>query len=108
MSCVTSQLAASSAMTVSLTIDDLRTNDGERFSSWSTCGVNVRRRRRRHIAQELIAAMAFERGQVVRNQAVGPLDRDFDSIARKVEDRKAATTVAAERLRCRESDSGDP
>ncbi len=42
--------------------------------------VGVGRRRRRHIAQELIAAVALDRGQVVRDQPVWPLDCDLDTV----------------------------
>ena len=41
---------------------------------------SVRRRRRRHIAQELIAAVTFDRGQVVRDQPARPFDCDLDTL----------------------------
>jgi hypothetical protein len=38
------------------------------------------RRRRRHIAQERIAAVTLDRGQVVRDQPTWPLDGDLDTV----------------------------
>ena len=40
----------------------------------------VGRRRRRHIAQELIAAVTLDRGQVVRDQLARPFDCDLDTV----------------------------
>jgi hypothetical protein len=41
---------------------------------------SVGRRRRRHIAQELIAAVTLGRGQVVRNQPARLFDCDLDTV----------------------------
>ena len=38
------------------------------------------RRRGRHVAQELVAAVTLDRGQVVRDQSLRPLDRDLDTV----------------------------
>jgi len=40
----------------------------------------VARRRRRHVAQELITAVTFDCGKVVRDQPVWPFDCDLDAI----------------------------
>ena len=37
-------------------------------------------RRRRHVAQELITAVTFDCGEVVRDQPVWPFDCDLDAI----------------------------
>jgi hypothetical protein len=41
---------------------------------------SVGRRRRRHIAQERIAAVTLDRGQVVRDQPARPFDCDLDTV----------------------------
>ena len=56
------------------------------------------RRRRRHIAQELIAAVTLDRGQVVRDQPARPFDCDIDTVLLEIEHRDAATAIAAMRL----------
>ncbi len=49
-------------------------------AAMSPPSASVRRRRRRHIAQELIVAVTFDRGQVVRDQPARPFDCDLDTV----------------------------
>ena len=56
------------------------------------------RRGRRHIAQELIAAVPLDHGQVVRDQPARPFDCHLDTILREIEYRDAATAIAAMHL----------
>ena len=62
-------------------------DQGVKFASRLTSGsareptsASVGRRRRRHIAQELIAAVTLDRGQVVRDQPTRSFDRDRDTV----------------------------
>jgi hypothetical protein len=43
--------------------------------------------------------VTLDRGQVVRDQSVRPFDGDLDIVLREFEQRDAATTIAAMRLR---------
>ncbi len=79
-----------------------------RILAWEQPRAHDRQRGAEEIAQELIAAVTLDRGQVVRDQPVRPFDCDLDTALREIEHRDAATAVAAMRLRGGKGDGRYP